>query len=184
MKAFKIFGWLIVTGLVWNGDVIARTSATPESIIIQNVASDMRSFQETKGHYPTNWMEFEQVFSLDKINEEYLKTTPVYPLQRHYVFVTDKIPMLGNQEGEVFLIRAEPSPNPIKENAIGRYIISKNEEGLKFHWYPEEKVQQMLAKAGVTELPKPEPWRPTTTAAAQSPPAPAGYWTDAAPYPD
>lgn len=178
MKFFKVSVLLIFSWLAWSDKSIANTSATPESIIIQNVASDMRSFQEKKGHYPTNWMEFEQVFSLEKINEEYLKTTPVYPLQQHYVFVLQKIPMLGYQEGEVFLIRAEPSPNFLRDDKVGRYIISRYQGTLLFNWYSEEKVQQMLAKASIKELPEPEPWSPATNNAVHSQSPPTLYSTN------
>ena len=169
MKSVRTLLSFLCVYLVGGFTGVSNTSGTPESITIQNLRLVFELFEKDKGVPPTNWLQVEEFFSLQKINDERLKGTSIYPLQQHYVFVLDKIPMLGYQEGEVFLIRAEPSPNPIRENKVGRYIISKTEDGLKFNWYSEEKVQQMLAKAGVTELPKPEPWVPRTNNAAQPP---------------
>lgn len=169
MKLLKLFSYFLCAYFVILGIGISNTSGTPESITIANLRLVMELFVQVNGVPPTNWHQFEQFFSLQKINEERLKGTDVYPLQEHYVFVTQKISMLGYEEGELFLIRATPLTNSLTRNA-GRYVISQDDQGgFKFAWLKEEKVQQMLAKAGVTELPKPEPWVPRTNNATQSP---------------
>jgi len=171
MKLSRSTGLLCFLILIGDFELVATTTATPETISLHSVEFFLRIFKNANERYPTNWAEFGPTFNLNRINEEYLKKTDAYPLQRHYVFVLDKIPMLGNLEGDVILIRAEPSPNSIRDGKIGRYIISDYMGVSLFNWYSEEKVQQMLAKAGVKELPKPEPWSPATNAAIQSPPA-------------
>ncbi|MGI8966129.1 MAG: hypothetical protein ACR2H1_08605 [Limisphaerales bacterium] len=171
MNHFQKTAYLVFALIAGVGRVAANTSGTPESIAIQNVRFALHLFEKSTGSLPTNWVQFEKFFSLEQINERSLKGSPAYPLQEHYVFLYQKIPMLGYEGGDAFLIRAEPLLNTTTGNR-GRYILSRNSDGFRFNWYTEEKVQQMLAKAGVKELPKPEPWPPATNNAvhSQSPP--------------
>jgi len=142
---------------------------TSEQAAMNNIVSAMRLFVDINhGAFPTNWFEVNSVIDLNQLNEQVLAKSSVFPLQEHYSFVFQEIPFLNSDE-KVFLIRTSPVEN--SEKILGRHLIALNEGGLSYRWLPEEKVQQMLAKAGVTELPKPEPWPPTTNAAAQSPPA-------------
>lgn len=165
VKSAILFYLLVIAGL----NLVARTTGTPESTAINNMRLVFEIFEKDNGTVPTSWVELEKFFSLEQINEQLLKGSSAYPLQQHYVFASDKIPMLGYQEGNVVLIRTEPFEQ-VDGDLVrkGRYVISKNENNFQFNWLPEEKVQQMLAKAGVKELPKPEPWPPATNSAAQS----------------
>lgn len=129
----------------------ARTTGTPESVAIQNIKSGIEVFQdENGGRLPTNWAQVDKRL-VEALNEERLKGTSVYPLEEHYLFVQEKIPMLGFQEGDVLLIRTEPVRSSARE--WGRYIISHTNGVLHFRFYKEERIQQMLSQPGVNELP-------------------------------
>lgn len=71
--------------------------------------------------------------------------------------------MLSETEGNLALIRTEPLTNAA--GIEGRYMISKTTEGFQYNWYSEDKVQRMLVKAGIPELPKPEAFIPSNRSA-------------------
>lgn len=147
------------------GNVAARSKATVEQVAVLNIMSAMTLFAHVNDNrHPTNWAQVAQVIDLSQINKS-LISSPARPLEAHYVFIRERtIPMLGYQEGEVVLIRIGPVTEEERPGA-GRYIISRVDGDLKCSWYAERKVQQMLAQAGVKELPQPEVVAPTSSRA-------------------
>lgn len=132
---------------------------TSEQSALHAVEQAMQIVVEKQGGLPpTNWAQVQAHIDLTKLNQQVLTKSSAYPLQEHYVFVTDKIPVPGVEMGDVILIRTSSVKNGEgEEEREGRYIISKHDGVLKSTWLAETNVQKMLADAGVTELPKPEP---------------------------
>ena len=137
---------------------VAESRRTPEQVAIHAVQMAMQFFaKQHDGQMPTNWSQVETEIDLNKLNQQTLIKSLAYPLQEHYVFVSDKIPMLGYQEGNVILIRTGPVDQADGDIVRqGRYIISTNESGFYSTWVSETNVQKMLAQAGITNLPEPE----------------------------
>ncbi|MEP6663674.1 MAG: hypothetical protein ABJC04_08415 [Verrucomicrobiota bacterium] len=121
----------------------------------------MEHYEEWNSHPATNWVQVNQVIKIDIIER-------TFPVSSRYVFAQNL--GLHAKEGDVVLLGTSPIREDGRKDG-GRYAIIRNQLGFHYEWFPEEKVQQMLTKAGVKELPKPEPWTPSTNAAVQSPPA-------------
>lgn len=151
-------------------EAIAETRRTPEFSALHTVQLAMKAFVvQHNGQMPTNWSQVGTEIDLDKLNQQTLINSSIYPLQEHYVFVTDKIQMLGYQEQNrnVVLIRTEPFKQVDGESEReGRYVVSLSTNEVYFYltWVSEANVQKMLAQAGVTKLPEPEPLIPFTNA--------------------
>ena len=133
----------------------ANTTATTESIAVQVVGRAIRDYKKLhEGISPTNWSQLSEVVDLGKLNSQTLGKSPAYPLEQNYVFVTQKIPVPSYPNGDVVLIRT--TPVQYEERKLGRYLISMIAGEPSYRWMDETEVQQMLADAGVTELPKPD----------------------------
>lgn len=172
MKKITAYSFILVLMIFSSGGgkAIARSKPTLESLAIANVWKAMRLYEDThEGRAATNWHQIHEVFNLDLINRD-LRTSSAYPIDEHYTFLTDKIPVPGTEMGDVVLIRISPvKEGEGEEGREGRYIISKHDGVLKSTWLAETNVQKMLADAGVTELPKPEPLNQITNATGAVP---------------
>lgn len=150
----------------------AKTSSTTESIAIQSIVSGIRAYQTLKGgQTPTNWMTMREIMDIDKLNSQTLANSSAYPIEEHYVFITQKIPVPSYPNGDVILIRTSPVQS--EEQKAGRYMISMVGNAPSYRWIEETEVQQMLADAGVKELPKPEPVVAPADQSTKNDPAPA-----------
>ena len=159
MNMKRLYKYLILIATVfWNIAGFADTYGTPESVAIQNIKMAIGLYSKLHGVEPTNWSQIGECVNIGQINSQCLINGPVYPIEEHYVFVRDKV---LDQGATLFLIRISPDTNAIS-GKIGRYLIFRTDDGYMYKWMAEANVQKMLAAAGVTELPKPEPWVPLT----------------------
>lgn len=135
---------------LWTLIVGADTKMTAEGGAIRILSYAARDFQFSHGQSPTNWAQLAEFRDIEEINRA------TFPIKQHYVFIVfNKIPLPDSEKGDVFLIRTYPSTNTPSGEA-GRYIVSRNGVDFIPTWLSENKVQQMLADAGITELPKPD----------------------------
>lgn len=151
--------------------VFASGKQAPEQGAIGDVIHGMQLFEALHSKQaPTNWMQISETLNLDSINQS-LKANGFLPLQQNYVFIQQTIRVPDYEKGEVVLMRVLPITVRIGETneEEGRYVISRYQGGLKFNWLSEDKVQKMLAEAGVTNLPKPEPLTAATNASETLP---------------
>ena len=155
MKHFQI---LVTIALLVMADCtasLAKTTSTPEAIAIQVVVRSIRIFQQNhNGQTPTNWNQLVNVLDIGQLNQQTLANSPAYPIEENYIFITSKIPVHSYPNGDVILIRTAPVQS--EERKAGRYLISMIANEPSYRWMDETEVQQMLADAGITELPKPE----------------------------
>lgn len=136
---------------------IASGKRAPEQAALMDIIGAVKIFESIHdGRTPTNWAQISEVLNLQKINQTLLANASE-PLDQNYVFVQQRIPVPETQMGDVVLIRFTPALRGETNGIDGRYIISRYDNSLRFGWLAETNVQKMLADAGVTELPKPEP---------------------------
>lgn len=141
---------------------IASGKRAPEQAALMDIIGAVKIFESIHdGRTPTNWAQISEVLNLQKINQTLLANASE-PLDQNYVFVQQRIPVPETQMGDVVLIRFTPALRGETNGIDGRYIISRYDNSLRFGWLAETNVQKMLADAGVTELPKPEPLNPST----------------------
>lgn len=152
--------WLILF-LSSFGVATADERRSAEQSAIGNLVSFMRTIQQINGSAPTNWDQIKQAMHPDTADGQRLIERLINPLQERYVFVTNKIAMVGYDAGNVILIRTEPIEQIDDEiTREGRYAIATNETGFYSTWVSETNVQKMFAQSGVTNLPEPEPIMP------------------------
>jgi hypothetical protein len=127
-----------------------QSSGTPESVALQNMQAGMQLFEREHGYAVTNWSQVDEAIGLRGLNQG-LRGTRAFPIQDQYVFLLhERVQMPPPYQGTVLLIRANPGRNSADER--GRYMLYRGPERLGYAWCSENKVQAMLAAAGVTNL--------------------------------
>ena len=159
---------LIFISILVIGQDISHASGkrTPEQSAVIDVIHGIQLFEGIhSGKSPTNWSQLSETLNLQKIDES-LSMNSAPRLEENYAFVTvARIPVSEYEKGEVVFIRLSPLKYvdaETGEEKEGRYFISRHEGSLRFNWLAETNVQKMLTDAGVTELPRPEPFVPST----------------------
>ena len=139
---------------------VATTIDTPESAALGNLASVMGMYGLMHEHrLPTTWDQIKEIYDIEYFNQRLIGRQS-YPLQDHYQFITQPLPLIKNDEGQVLLIRTVPlgdrKQDPSKPPQLRRYLIYMQKTGdIVSIGMSEEDVQAMLKKASVTITPKP-----------------------------
>ncbi len=137
----------------------ATAQETPESAAIGAVASVMGMYsRKHNGIMPTRWDQIKAYYDVEYLNGNLIGRDG-YPLEDHYQFITQPLPLLRDDEGQVLLIRTVPlgdrKQDPKKPLRLKRRLIYQRKTGdLVSIGMDEEKVQAMLKKAGITITPK------------------------------
>ena len=138
----------------------ASEQRAPEQGAMGDVIHGIQLFEALhSGQSPTNWSQISETLNLAKVDQS-LEQNGFSALEKNYVFIERKIAVPEYEKGDVVLMRTAPITIEIGETnkEEGRYIISRYEGSLRFNWLSENKVQKMLADAGATNLPAPEPF--------------------------
>lgn len=154
MKTYLFVCFIILTVCQ---NVVASEKRLPEQSAIDDVIGGLKIFEAIhNGQSPTNWTQVSEVLNLKEI-DQYLAQHLYDPIEQNYVFIQQKIAVPTYEKGDVVLMRIAPITIQVGDTnqEEGRYFISRYKGGLKFNWLSENKVQKMLADAGVVELPKP-----------------------------
>lgn len=152
------FRWVIIVSMYFCGtrSLVADSRMTAESVALNAIAFGIRDYAAQHNRIPTNWTQIQEFRDVDSLHQG------TFPIKEHYSFVRQiKIPLPAQEKGDVFLMRFSPVTNNLHQES-GRYIISLANGAPILNWLSETNVQKMLADAGVTELPQPEPLSQTT----------------------
>jgi len=135
------------------------SSSAPESAAVTALRALIEWHPKVRNGQPlTSWDQAKKIYNVEALNRS-LAGLPVYPLEDHYQFITQPLPLRGEEGSQVLLIRTVPleknDPDSRKSRQY-RYLVYRNSEGkILSIRMPEETVQEMLKKAGVTITPKP-----------------------------
>ncbi len=147
-----------------NSIIFAQSGKTPESFDVTSLGQAIFIYKTmNQGRLPTNWNELGQIYNLKALDNNLLGRES-YPLEDHYQFITQ--PMFLTDMGwsdlngsQILLIRTVPLES---KDAVGtgiqrqrRYVIYQRQNGeIGAISIPEQIVQTMLQKAGITITPK------------------------------
>lgn len=139
--------------------VSSAAGVTPENIAVGNLASLMAVYPENhNGLQLTGWDQVKAFYNLDAINRS-LVGRQSYPIEDHYQFMNQELPLLGLPGSQILLIRTVPLRKPYELYATKdrqwRYLVYRRSDGeILSSSMSEDAVEKTLQKAGVTITPK------------------------------
>jgi len=136
----------------------ADVMSTPEVTAIDAVSVIVGLYaKEHNGQLPVSWDQLRNDIDLEKLNQS-LVGWAAHPIEDHYAFINQPLSLPDSEGSQVLLIRTVPLERGTVEEGNRqqwRYLIVRRGDGRTVSVkLPEERVQTMLQKAGITITPK------------------------------
>ena len=145
----RFFSLILTINLLAGQFVHADTVVSPEGAALSQLATAMKVYSILhNGQQARTWTQVSNVFDLNATNKN-LRSKPSYPIEDHYEFLSQTVPIPGNEGSEVVMIRTVPLQRA-EGQPKWRYLVGRSKEGdLSATRLPEETVQSMFRQAGV-----------------------------------